>query len=301
MIERINYGGWANCLRLHNDAMEVVVTTDVGPRVIRCALAGGENVFKEYAEQMGGTGEDEWTIRGGHRLWVAPEDKPRSYALDNAPVAYEALGDWGVRLMPAAECETGVRKEMELILEPDKAQVTAIHRVTNENLWEIELAAWAPTVMAPGGMAIIPLPPKRSHTDVVTPECPLVLWPYTDLADSRWRWGTRFITVTQDPAKTPGKVGLACSEGWAAYWLRGNLFVKYFDFDPMLEYPDMGTNFQTFSNEEMLEVESMGPLVLLGPGDTVEHVETWRLFGDVPSVSDDASIEAAVVPLVEGR
>ena len=30
-------------------------------------------LFKEYDEQMGKTGGDEWRIYGGHRLWIAPE------------------------------------------------------------------------------------------------------------------------------------------------------------------------------------------------------------------------------------
>ena len=34
-----------------------ILTSDVGPRVIRCGFVGGPNVFKEYAEELGGTGE----------------------------------------------------------------------------------------------------------------------------------------------------------------------------------------------------------------------------------------------------
>ena len=34
-MERVEYGGWANCYRLHNDVVELIVTADVGPRIIR--------------------------------------------------------------------------------------------------------------------------------------------------------------------------------------------------------------------------------------------------------------------------
>jgi hypothetical protein len=41
MIENVSYGGWPNCLRIANDEVELIVTTDVGPRVIRYGFIGG--------------------------------------------------------------------------------------------------------------------------------------------------------------------------------------------------------------------------------------------------------------------
>src|ERR1035437_6070722 len=57
---------------------------DVGPGVMRYGFAGGQNFFKEFARQMGKTGEATWQPRGGHRVWIAPEDVVKSYAPDNA-------------------------------------------------------------------------------------------------------------------------------------------------------------------------------------------------------------------------
>ncbi len=299
MITRVPYGGWANNLLLSNGQIELVATLDVGPRLIRFGFVDGPNVLKEFTDQMGGTNEQEWMNRGGHRLWHAPEAKPRTYSLDNVPVAVEVLSEYAIRLTPLAETENGIQKQLEVLLDPDEARVTVIHRLTNIGAWEVELAPWALTVMAAGGVSVIPLPPKQPHTDVLTPGFPLVLWPYTDMADARFRWGTRYITFAQDAAKGPTKIGLPQEDGWAAYRVHETLFVKYFDFDPSAEYPDLGCNYETFSNEEMLEVESLGPLTLLAPGEAVDHVETWRLFKDVPAFSDDASIDRIVRPLVE--
>lgn len=299
MLSRVEYGGWANNIKLSNGAIELIATADVGPRILRFGFVGGDNLLKEFPEQLGGQFEDEWMIRGGHRLWHAPEVKPRTYALDNSPVEVEELGDFGVRLLPGAESENGIQKEMDIIMSADDNLVTVVHRLTNIGPWDIELSAWALTVMAPGGVCIVPLPEKRPHTEVVLPEFPLITWPYTDLADSRCGWGSRYITFRQDAQKGPGKFGMAVSLGWAAYQLRGTLFVKYFDYDPCMTYPDLGCNFETFSNEEMLEVETLGPQVLLGSGDTIEHTETWRLFADVPAITDEDSIDRFVAPLVQ--
>ncbi len=43
-VERLNL---PNCLRLSNGEIELIVTTDVGPRVIGYSFVGGENVLGE--------------------------------------------------------------------------------------------------------------------------------------------------------------------------------------------------------------------------------------------------------------
>ena len=300
MITRSSYGGWAHTVTLSNDAIELVATVDVGPRIIRFGTIGGPNLFKEFPAQLGGTNEPEWMIRGGHRLWHAPEAKPRSYALDNSPVECEQSGDFLLRLTPPPEQENGIQKELEIVMSADANLVTLTHRLTNVGPWGIELAPWALTVMAPGGMAIMPLPDKRPHTEVLTPDMPLVLWSYTDLTDSRLRLGKRYITLTQDGGKGPTKIGLGQPLGWAAYLNHGMLFVKYFDYEPNALYPDFGCNFETYTNEEMLEVESLGPMSVLEPGESIEHDETWRLIPDAPAVKDEHDIDKLLRPQIEG-
>src|SRR5256885_14168718 len=90
-LEKVEYKGWKNNLRLSNGEAELILTLDVGPRVISYKLTDGKNVFVELADQLGKSGETEWIARGGHRLWVGPEDLKRTYALDNSPITYEAL------------------------------------------------------------------------------------------------------------------------------------------------------------------------------------------------------------------
>jgi hypothetical protein len=73
-IEKTNYQGWPNSYRISNGEVEVIVTSDIGPRIMRYAFPGGQNVFKEFAEGLGKSGEEKWQLRGGHRIWFAPED-----------------------------------------------------------------------------------------------------------------------------------------------------------------------------------------------------------------------------------
>ena len=98
-VEKVEYKGWKNNLKLSNGTVELIATLDVGPRVIRYAFVGGDNVLKEYADQLGKSGEKDWQIRGGHRLWHAPEAQPHTYFPDNAPVDFKDLGGGAVRLI----------------------------------------------------------------------------------------------------------------------------------------------------------------------------------------------------------
>ncbi|MGI0134549.1 MAG: hypothetical protein ACREBW_06300 [Candidatus Micrarchaeaceae archaeon] len=56
-VEKIEYGGWKNCYRVSNDSVEIIVTGDVGPRILRYGFIGRQNLFKEFQDQIGKTGE----------------------------------------------------------------------------------------------------------------------------------------------------------------------------------------------------------------------------------------------------
>lgn len=287
-IEKTEYKGWPNCYRLGNGKLELVVTTDVGPRVIRLGRPGGPNEFKEFEDMIGKTGGDEWRIYGGHRLWHAPEAKPRSYAPDNTPVEARVEGDT-LHLVQPTEASTGIQKEIEIHLSPDAARVT--HRLRNKALWPVELAPWALSVMAPGGAAFLPQP-TRAEPDRLLPNRTLMLWPYTDMADPRHTWGKEFFIVRSRDAEHPTKIGVSANDGWAAYANNGHLFVKRFGYQEGASYPDNGCSVEIYTASGMLELETLGPLKTLAPGGVAEHVEEWYLL-DGPAVTDEASAAKA--------
>src|SRR5512135_2850813 len=92
-IEKTSYKGWPNCYRISNGAVELVITSDIGPRIMRYGFPGGANFFKEFSETLGKSGEPAWVPRGGHRIWAAPEDAVRTYAPDNRPVHIRIQGE----------------------------------------------------------------------------------------------------------------------------------------------------------------------------------------------------------------
>ncbi len=189
-METMTFNGWDNCVRLTNGTIEVVVTTAIGPRIARLGYIGERNVFAEYEEQQGGSGEDEWMIRGGHRFWIAPEVKPLTYELDNSPITVEEIPG-GVRTLQPTGPLSGCAKVMEITLAPDSNRVKVRHTLINQGDKPIRLAPWAVSVMAPDGMEVIPRPAYIAHADRVLHNQEWSLWGYTDLTDSRLTLGNR--------------------------------------------------------------------------------------------------------------
>lgn len=293
MLEKTAFKGWNNCLCLSNGSVELIATTDVGPRIVHLGFAGGPNLFKEFPKDQGLTGGDTWRAYGGHRLWHAPEAMPRTYQPDNGLVPWQAVQN-GLLLRPGTEKDTGIRKEIEVTIVPDRDVFTVRHRLFNAGLWPVELAPWALSVMAPGGRAVLFNEPYAPHPEALLPVRPLVLWAYTNMADPRWSWGRRTMALRQDPQRAePQKAGVRSTSGWAAYELDGHVFLKKAPFDPGARYPDFECNIEVFTNAEILEIESLGPLTRLAPGGgCVEHVERWFLFRATLGESDDERADA---------
>lgn len=299
-IEKTEYRGWKNCRRISNGQIELIVTEDIGPRVIRCGFVGGQNLFKNYDAEMGGCGEPDWKLRGGHRVWVAPERKSYTYELDNHPVEI-ALHPDGLTATARINPETGLQQSMTLRMSADRNEVVATSRVKNCTRFVVEYAPWGPTVMAPGGLGITGFPPRGTHADNVEPTNPFVMWAYSNFSDPRWKFTFKYVTLRQEAiCHGPQKLGIFNPLTFGAYLLNGELFLKQFRPDVSKQYADMGCSYQSFTNEDMLELETMGAYERSGPGQSLELTETWSLHRPMAlSEISDASLDALLLPLLK--
>jgi hypothetical protein len=198
------------------------------------------------------------------------------------------------------ETVSSLQKEIEVSMAPSGTEVTVFHRITNRSLYTLEFAPWALTMMAPGGVAITGFPPRGKHPANLEATNPLVMWAYTNLADKRLTFTRKYLLLRQDSNnREPQKLGTFNSDTWAAYLLNGEVFVKRTKADPTKPYPDFGCSFETFTNNEFLEMETLGPMSRVLPGKSVEHVEQWSLHRNVKlmELSDDA-IDQTLLPLV---
>ena len=295
-LTQVAFAGWPNALRLTDGRTELIITTDVGPRIIRCGLVGGPNLFHVFPKQLGRTGNKLWRIYGGHRFWIAPEARPLTYVPDNQPVAWSWNGR-ELRLQQTADRPSGLQKELRISLQNGAVRVQ--HTLTQQGRQTLRVAPWSLSVMAPGGIAILPQERYASHVGNLLPARPMVLWKYTNMADPRWTWGRELVRLRQDVEGTaPQKVGLCSTPAWMAYLLPHATFIKRHTFDPKACYPDMGCNAEIFTNENFLELESVGGLVDLKPGASVNHVETWHIGPAVKRDASDPALLKALKPLL---
>jgi len=300
MIEKAAYGGWPNCYRVSNGEVELLLTSDVGPRVMRFGFVGGQNLFREFEGQMGTSGESEWVPRGGHRVWIAPEDPVKSYAPENEPVSVKVDRDWIEATQPV-EPLTGIEKKIAIRMAAAGTDVEVAHTLRNAAAETVTLAPWALSMMARGGHGIHGFPPRGTHPEDLPPTNPLVMWAFTDLADPRWRFSKKYMVLRQDPSNAiPQKLGTGKAKTWGAYLLNGELYIKRYEAVAGPDaYPDFGCCYETFTNADILELETLGPLVQLAPGKSVTHTERWSLHRGVRLEGwSDEDLDRALGPLV---
>jgi hypothetical protein len=283
--------GWKQVLVLANNEVELLITLDVGPRIISYRHQSGLNLFKTFDDQLGKSGEPDWQIRGGHRFWIAPETTS-SYFPDNHPVSFSLIGENHVRLRTPTEAQSGIEKELEIFLDEKTSRVTINHSMTAARPSISDIALWGLTAFKPGGKAVIPMPPKNLHPNDLSitekksgndaalnllPNRSISLWAYTDLSDPRFKWHKDRLEINQHANTASTKLGFLHQMKTAHYEVDGYRFSKTIDYRQDATYPDGNCNLEIFTDGTMLELESLSPLVALKKDEKIIHTESWSL------------------------
>ena len=259
------------CLYLDNGVIEIGVPLTFGIRIAHLSLVGEENVFFVQPNDMKAfTFDGGLRIRGGHRLWLAPES-PDDYYADNEPIEYGINGDT-VTLTQKNDPLLNVIKSMEITLKENTVSIT--HRVKNTGK-KRKIALWALTVMKSGGVLTIPLPEREGGYD---PLIHISAWDYTDLSDERLKLGKKEIKIYQRAGKRNLKIGVGHPAGAVSYENGDTVFKKHIPLYPDKEYADGGVSFETFISDYMAEMEGLSPLITLLPDKTATYTETWELL-----------------------
>ena len=264
---------------ISNQFLHVEFLAETGPRIVRLSLAGrDDNLLAETPDVTWETTYGTFHIRGGHRLWHAPEAMPRTYMPDNEGLEVEPF-EGGVRLRQPVEAPTGIQKVMELTLHPDRPALTVQHALYNAGAWTVDLAPWAITQVPLGGVAVLPMqaPVPSQHL----PTHQVNLWSYTRIRDTRLRLDDDLTLVEGKKRKQPFKIGYFNHAGWLGYLAGDVFFVNRFEPQPDRLHADQNSNCEVYVWDRFLELETLAPLAHLEPGATTTHVETWELFAGV--------------------
>jgi hypothetical protein len=133
-------------------------------------------------------------------------------------------------------------------------------------------------MMRPGGLGILPLQKGLDDQHGLLPNRQLVFWPYTDINSSNLCMHNLGIGVQATMEEGAVKIGAPNPLNWLAYAWGGLLFVKRAGYQWGAKYLDRGASSQIYCSPEMIELETLGPVVNLAPGESVDHQEIWQVY-----------------------
>ena len=91
-----------------------------------------------------------------------------------------------------------------------------------------------------------------------------------------------YYVVHCDPARAePLKLGCRNTQGWAAAFVHQQCYIKHFAWEAAREYPDFDCNFETYDADWGIEVESLSPLQMIEPNQTLWHTERWEIHSGI--------------------
>jgi hypothetical protein len=279
---RVDLHGYRDCIQLENGHARVVLGHHCGGRVLEYALAGGANVLALDPTQAGWTwdGGEQYIDPWGGRLDIGPEKVVAAHPALWVGAWTASVGDDGTaRLVSEVDPATGVQLTREFALAQDSTRLTCTQTIENLGAETHELCHWSRTLVTGGGIAIVPLtePSRFPHGYVQydTTE-PTINYEPTDphvvVSDG-------YAQVIDTPLHP--KLGMDSRAGWMAYLLRSDvLFVKRFPVYPDRVYNEIaGLTVSLWCYEDLLcEVEPMGPMQRLAPGDAASFTEDWWLL-----------------------
>jgi len=268
---------------LENDSLRLEYLTATGPRIIGLYAKGATgNLLAETPDLHWATPHGEFYLRGGHRLWTAPENSFYICPEDGLSIVEE---NGGVRLKGTVDA-SGLEKEIAFQLDGNRVKLS--QRVTWHGDEPIELAPWGITQLRLGSIGVLPLPVNTAGG--LTPNRNLVLWPYSQIHDERLKLQDNMLLMYGKVAEQALKIGNRNTHGWVACALGDALFVKRFEVVDG-NFPDMGCNVEAYVRDMYIELETLGTLKTLKRNESATLNETWEVvIGEYPANLDTARI-----------
>ena len=248
-------------------------------RVMSFRLRAGENVFWEDRSldgKHGDTSGKEWVNFGGDKTWPSPEAEWGTHtgykqwmpppAFDSMPVTATVSGR-DVVLTSPVDPFYGVRTVRRIQLYWNRLSITTTYeRVSGE---PSKIGVWVITQFKEPVAVYV-----GAKTNSVFPDGHFKFgpepWPQLE------REG-RHIRITRDPT-APHKMG---SDAERLAWVGEKeicLVTTWRVHDA--EYPDRGASAEVYTNpdpKKYVELEMLGPLSLMKPGDSISQTSTYTL------------------------
>lgn len=277
-IEQTAFEGYKDAYRLINGDVELIVVAEVGPRILSLRLGDGPNLL--FHDTPGAFVRGNWHLRGGHRIWIAPEDE-RCYAPDNSPCEVRESGDGFIDFI-APVGPPNLRKTLNVGVCPKDGQFVVKTILSNEGPMVAQGAIWNLTCALPEAGAVVVVPWADGSDAWNTPM--IRYWRSwvglgTDIESPQWKTKNDYFLL--EPTGERGKVGLFSKHGVLALLRKDATFIKRVKAQPGAVYPDGGCNIELFTCPEFIELELLSPMQVINPGSQISLSEHWTLTDKV--------------------
>jgi hypothetical protein len=305
-VQTTIFRGWHGAISISNGIVEAVVVPQIGRIMLFESVNQLESdaifINKDLAgKTIAGTKATDWANFGGDKLWPSPQSDwgkhaptawPPDRAFDGDPFQAQILPD-GVRLTGPVSESFGAHVVRTITMHPYEARLYIDQKIVKEanvrgDASAFPMGVWNVTQTRGDGVIFLPLPGQVNGKDPgfhQLPEGELTLPPY-------WKVTGDTLVGRRDP-KTSHKIGSQGSAGWVASLYAGNIvFSEHYHFESGANYPDGGCPAEVYTNAGELayiEMEVLGPLENLKPGQTEEDQVYWQLDHLPGKPKDDAA------------
>ncbi len=270
---------------LKNDRAEAFAIATPYPRVLAFRLKGGENplhVSREY-EYI------------GVRSWFfEPTQIPESGLPALQPATAEKTGARSVRLTAAPDDSSGLRLTMEVALDAERPMLHIRHGFKNMRDKPRRIACWALNVIRPdAGVGVTPWRTEARRS--------LLFWPNTDPDEDGIYLGPRALALDYriKPQNGWQKVGTNSDAGWVAFVWNETALKSTVAHVAEAEYPEDGGTVTMFNSTPEVfdgkprfgEIENVGPLSELMPGDTLWMEQELELVTGIEGDDPESWVE----------
>lgn len=291
-VRTCTHAGFA-AVELTTPALRLVAVHGTGPRIAWLSPAGGDNIlFWDEHQPLKYVREPEakrpWGLRGGHRVWTArfgADEDEQTYANDDAAGTCEISGD-GFTVTGAICGETRSQRSITVRqLRPDRIEV--VNRIVNTGNMLLGCGLWALTCSKPGPDTryVIPLGDGSSwDTATITV---FRAWAghgtgsfredQFELIDDAYVLSPKGRETKRMISSPAGAIAMVDAK-------RDLTFAISTPWEQRATYPAQA-NLAMYvgPNNFMVEMETMGPHVVLKSGQSLEHRQEWTLVkGAIP-------------------
>lgn len=293
----IDYFGHKNCVVLQNADTRVVLTGEGGGRVLEYAWKGQNAIYLSPAQKgwrWDPAKEVPWEGPTGGRLDIGPENTIPAH-----PELW--LGDWTVeitgprqaRMTSVEDGPTGVQLVREFRLEEKGSHLSCTQIIRNVSDQVQRWGHWSRTFAPGGGIVVVPLSASSRFPQHYVRYGPGPVMNFQP-NDPMIRRRGDFLEILGTPQQA--KLGMDSMEGWFAYLMDSDLaFVKRYRTYPDRVYGEMAALSISiwYYKNEMCELEPIGPLEELDPGEAAAFTEDWWLLEwKYPAKGQDVDLEA---------